>query len=94
MEKVKITNEQEKQAAIAKVKALSGSSIELEKEIQEKKSEVKNLESKMSTLKDQISSAQDSIKKMNQDLTASQKKNAKEIAEIEAALGKYAVSAA
>lgn len=94
MEKVKITNEQEKQAAIAKVKALSGSSVELEKQIEEKKTEVKNLESKMSTLKDQISSAQDSIKKMNQDLTASQKKNAKEIEEIKRALGEYAVSAA
>jgi len=90
---LKINNEQEKQAAIARARELSKGSEHIEKQIEDFKAEIATCNNKMSSLKDQVAVANEKIKTLTAQKAQAAKTNAKELAEIKAALADYTIGA-
>lgn len=88
-----INNEQEKQQAIARARELSSGTSHIDKQIEDFKAEIATCNNKMSSLKDQIGVANDKIKSLTTQKATAAKTNAKELAEIKAALADYAIGA-
>lgn len=93
MEKVKITNDLEKQQAIARARELANGSEHIDKQIEDFKVEIQTCNNKMSSLKDQVSAANEKIKSLTTQKAQAAKTNAKELAEIKAALADYTIGA-
>ncbi len=93
MEKVKITNEQEKQAAIARARELSKGSEAIDGQIENLKSEIEGKKATILDLQKKITAANEDIKKLTAQKTQAAKTNAKELAEIKAALADYTIGA-
>jgi peptidoglycan hydrolase CwlO-like protein len=90
---LKINNEQEKQQAIARARELSTGSEHIEKQIEDFKAEIQTCNNKMSSLKDQVTKANENIKTLTTQKAQAAKTNAKELAEIKAALADYTIGA-
>lgn len=88
---MKITNEHEKQQAIARAKLLANGESHIDKQIEDFNAEIKNCENKMGSLKDQIAHAKEKIKSLSTQKANAAKANAKELAEIKAALADYTI---
>ena len=93
MEKVKITNDQEKQQAIARARELSKGSEAIDGQIENLKSEIEGKKATILDLQKKITAANEDIKKLTAQKTQAAKTNAKELAEIKAALADYTIGA-
>ena len=90
---VKITNDQEKQQAIARARELSKGSEAIDGQIENLKSEIEGKKAMILDLQKKITAANEDIKKLTAQKTQAAKTNAKELAEIKAALADYTIGA-
>lgn len=90
---MKINNEQEKQAAIARARELSNGTSQIDKEMEIQRVEIQTYTNQMSVLKDKVAVANDKIKSLTAQKATAAKTNAKELAEIKAALADYTIGA-